>query len=169
MPHTLLAGFDQASAVVMVIDRLKEAGISPEDLEVLSSHPHPNHRFLPERSKTHIGRFALIGAALGAVAGFLLPTLTALAYPLTTGGMPILSWWPIGIVTYETTMLGAVLATLAGLLVELKLPNLKSLSPDATVEDGLMIEVRCSEVQHLAAEEILASLGGRIIRGGNNQ
>jgi hypothetical protein len=169
MLHALLASFDQASTVVEAIGRLKLAGISPANLEVISSQPHPTHHFLPERSKTHIGAFALIGGALGAVAGFLLATLTALAYPLPTGGMPILSWWPIGIVTYETAMLGAVLATLVGLLAELKLPNLTLLPAETMVEDGLMIEIRCSEAQHLAiAPEIIASLGGRIIRGGKN-
>ena len=166
MIRSLLASFDQASTAVEAIGRLKLAGISPENLDVISSQPHPTHHFLPEKSKSRIGTFALIGGALGSVSGFLLATLTALAYPLPTGGMPILSWWPIGIVTYETTMLGAVLATLVGLLSELKLPNLKLLPAETLVEDGLLIEIRCLDAKDLAMlPELIASLGGRIIRG----
>jgi Protein of unknown function (DUF3341) len=169
MLPSLLASFDQASTAVEAIGRLKLAGISPENLEVISSQPHSTHHFLPEKSKCRIGTFALIGGALGSVSGFLLATLTALAYPLPTGGMPILSWWPIGIVTYETTMLGAVLATLVGLLSELKLPNLKLLPAENLVEDGLLIEIRCLEAKDLAmVPELIASLGGRIIQGGGD-
>jgi len=164
MTQTLFANFRQASAVVTALDQLKQAGISPQNLEVISPQPHLTHQFLPEKGQTHIGAFALIGAALGAAAGFLLATLTALAYPLPTGGMPILSWWPIGIVTYETTMLGAVLATLVGLLAELRLPNLRALWPAATVEDGLMIEIQCSSADEMAVvKEIAGGLGGKMI------
>ena len=63
-------------------------------------------------------------------AGSSLATVTALNYPLIKGGMPIVSPWTVGLITYETTMLGAVLATLVGLLVELRLPNFKSLPYD---------------------------------------
>ena len=41
--------------------------------------------------------------------------------------MPIVAPWTVGLIAYETTMLGAVLATLVGLLVELGLPNFKNL------------------------------------------
>ena len=56
--------------------------------------------------------------------------MTALNYPLIKGGMPIVAPWTVGLITYETTMLGAVLATLVGLLVELGLPNFKNLPYD---------------------------------------
>ena len=164
MTQKFFASFDQASTVVTTIDELKQAGISPRNLEVLSSQPHLNHHFLPERSETHIGAFALTGAVVGAVAGFALATLTALAYPLPTGGMPLLSWWPIGIVSYETTMLGAVLATLVGLLSELRLPRLKSL-PGVIAHEGLMIAIRCGSADEVAvAKEIVARSGGKSIR-----
>jgi hypothetical protein len=165
MTPTLFASFDQASTVVAAVYELKQAGISAHNLEVLSSQPHLNHQFLPERSETHIGAFAVTGALVGAVAGFALATLTALAYPLPTGGMPLLSWWPIGIVSYETTMLGAVLATLVGLLSELRLPHLKSLRPGVTVDEGLMIEIRCGSADEVAvAKEIVRRSGGKSIR-----
>ncbi len=164
MTQTLFASFDQASTVVTTINHLKEAGISPQNIEVISSQPHLNHHFLPERSKSYIGAFALTGAVVGAAAGFVLASLTALSYPLPTGGMPLLSWWPIGIVSYETTMLGAVLATLVGLLSELRLPHLKSLQPSVTVDEGLVIEIRCSSANEVAvAKQIAGALGGKMV------
>ena len=55
---------------------------------------------------------------LGLAGGLSLATITALNYPLIKGGMPIVAPWTVGLIAYETTMLGAVLATLVGLLVE---------------------------------------------------
>ena len=83
--------------------------------------------------------FALSGALLGAISGFALAAFTALAYPLPTGGMPILAWWPIGIVTYETTMLGAILATVLGFLIEARLPHFKPMVYDGAVADGAVL------------------------------
>lgn len=54
---------------------------------------------------------ALAGAVLGGTAAFSLGAGTALAYPLPTGGMPIVSGPPLAIVTYEGTALGLILAT----------------------------------------------------------
>ena len=39
-------------------------------------------------------------------------------YALITGGMPVFSFWGTGVITYETTMLGAVLATFGYFLWE---------------------------------------------------
>ena len=63
----------------------------------------------------------------GGTFGFLLARLTqeAYPYPLITGGMPVLAAWPTGIVTYELTMLGAVVTTIVVLLISTKLPDRK--------------------------------------------
>jgi hypothetical protein len=58
------------------------------------------------------------GGLLGGTVAFLMATLTALAYPLHTGGMPMVSKPPIGIITYEGTALGAILATVVAVLFE---------------------------------------------------
>ena len=50
--------------------------------------------------------------------------------------MPILSWQTIGIAIFEETILRAILATLVGLLVELKLPNPEPLPYDRAVTDS---------------------------------
>ena len=40
-----------------------------------------------------------------------LTRMTELAWPLPTGDMPIVAWWPNLIIMFEMTMLGAILAT----------------------------------------------------------
>jgi len=145
MPNNwCLAKFSQPIDARAAIRRLIQAGVDPESMEVMTSQPIHGEPFLPERRPTKLRTWALSGAAIGMVGGFLLATVTALNYPLVKGGMPIVAPWTVGLITYETTMLGAVLATLAGLLIELRLPNYKDLPYDASVVDGgVLLAVKC--------------------------
>jgi hypothetical protein len=160
---TINAIFEDPLHVTRAISELRRAGFAPEQMEVVSAEPFHNQVFLPSPKKTRIGLFTVIGAVLGGVSGLLLSALTALAYPLPTGGMPILAWWPIGIVTYEATMLGAILATLLGLLVELRLPNLRPLPyHDAVADGGLLLVVSgCGHVEFGRAQRILHEAGAK--------
>ena len=74
--------------------------------------------------------------------------------------MPIVSPWTVGLITYETTMLGAVLDTLVGLLVELRLPNFKNLPYDPSVVDGgVVLAVACAEGSRAAVETAVSAAG----------
>ena len=102
------------------VERLLRRQVQPRDIEVISSEPiHEVESLLAGKSRLPI--FVLTGAFLGIIAGGALASATALLYPLRTGGMPILSFLPIGIVTYEAMMLFAILFSLGGLLLEAKL------------------------------------------------
>lgn len=68
--------------------------------------------------KSRLRYFVLGGALGGALGGLALAVFTARLYPLDTGGMPIVAWLPVGIVTYESMMLLAVIFTACGLLLE---------------------------------------------------
>ena len=109
---------------------------------------------------TKLRTWALCGAAIGLLGGFSLATITALNYPLVKGGMPIVAPWTVGLITYETTMLGAVLATLVGLLVELRLPNFKNLPYDPSVVDGgVVLAVSCPEGSRGSVETAVGAAG----------
>ncbi|MCI0420527.1 MAG: DUF3341 domain-containing protein [Acidobacteria bacterium] len=133
--HSIQAILADPQDLPQILDKLEAAGILSSQIEIISHVPVPGCGAVAGK-KSRLGWFALSGALLGAVGGLLLASLTALAYPLPTGGMPILAWWPIGIVTYETTMLGAILSTLVGFLVELRLPRFKPMPYDGAIADG---------------------------------
>src|SRR5262245_63501571 len=82
-------------------------------------------------------------AAAGGFAGLLfsawLTRMTELAWPLPTGNMPIVSWWPNLIVIFELTMLGAILATVATLLVAGGLVRRVPALYDPAVSDGKIL------------------------------
>ena len=92
------------------------------EIVVISSEPiEENIAGLP-KERTPMPWFAALGGLVGGTAGYTLAAFTQRTYPLPTGGMPIVSLWPTGIVMYELTMLGAILTTLLTFLITSKLP-----------------------------------------------
>lgn len=164
MPEQIcLAAFDQPHSVRNAVGQLGSLGFQGEQLEIISSEPL---HIRPDTRKTHLSKFALVGALVGAIAGYLLATVTAEAYPIVKGGMPIVAPWTVSIIAYETTMLGAILATLFGLLFELRLPNFKPLPYDKIVTDGrILLVVRCPEsAKRAAVEQAVSHAGAQQVR-----
>ena len=65
-------------------------------------------------------------------------------YRLITGGMPVFSFWATGVITYETTMLGAVLATFGWFLLESGLLRKRDRAPVPVVDPGsICLRVNC--------------------------
>jgi len=160
MAQTCLVKFTEHTQARMAVRRLIQEGIDPKSMEVMSSQPIHGESIGPVNDSTTLRSWALSGATIGLLGGFSLATITALNYPLVKGGMPIVAPWTVGLITYETTMLGAVLATLVGLLVELRLPNFKNLPYDASVVDGgIVLAVGCPEASRPVVERALSASG----------
>jgi hypothetical protein len=118
-----------------VVAHLLSRRIDPKDIQVLSAEPlHDIGEILSPKSR--LPWFTLFGAVLGAGAGYSLAAVTARLYPLNTGGMPIVSALPVGIVTYEAMMLTAVLFTLGGLLLEARLLRRRPAGYDDAISEG---------------------------------
>lgn len=165
MPQTCLVKFAAPAEARVAIRRLMHEGITAESMEVMTSQPIHGAPFLPDKRPTKLRTWALAGAAIGLIGGFALSAVTALNYPLVKGGMPIVSPWTVGLITYETMMLGAVLATLVGLLVELRLPNFKSLPYDPSVVDGgVVLAVACPESARTSVERAVSAAGATKVK-----
>jgi uncharacterized membrane protein len=160
MPETCLVKFTEHTQARVAVRRLIQDGIAASAMEAMSSQPIHGEAIVPQQQATKLRTWALAGAALGMMGGFALATLTALNYPLVKGGMPIVSPWTVSLITYETTMLGAVLGTLVGLLVELRLPNFKDLPYDTSVVDGgVVLAVSCPEGSRRTVETAVGAAG----------
>jgi hypothetical protein len=64
--------------------------------------------------------------------------LTEVSWPIDVGGLPIFAWWPNLIITFELTMLGAILATVVTLVVTARLGRGSTIY-DAEVSDGKIL------------------------------
>jgi hypothetical protein len=105
----------------------------------MSAEPFGEYSFSQTEHATMMPWLAVLGGVVGGVSGYLLAAYTQEAYPLITGGMPLIASWPTGIITYELTMLGAVIATVITLLATTRLPNWGAKLYDPEISNGKIL------------------------------
>jgi len=115
--------------------------VPERDIVVISSEPFEEYDFGRRDHHTSMPWIAALGGLLGGLGGLGLAAFTQKAYPLPTGGMPTVSLWTNGIISYEMTMLGAIITTLLTLLVTTRLPawSSKETIYDPAVSDGKIL------------------------------
>jgi hypothetical protein len=138
---------------------LKALGIPDAEITVMSSYPLGGYAFFERDKKSIVSRVAVLAGILGCAGGVALTSLTQLAWPLNTGGMPIVSIWPNLIVIFELTMLSAILATVVTMFVTSGLPRRLPSLYDREISDGkILIGVANPAPDRLG--EIERTLGG---------
>ena len=120
--HGVMAEFDNPSDVVAAANRAYEEGYRRMD----AYSPYPIEA-LSEAIGVHSTRMpviVLIGGLVGGLAGYLMQYyLLVIDYPLNVGGKPLHSWPMFIPITFETTVLGAALAAVFGMLALNGLPE----------------------------------------------
>ncbi len=120
--YGLMAEFDNPEALLAAAHRAHQEGYrkmdaySPLPIEGLSEAIGFHHTRLP--------LVVLIGGILGGLAGFSLCYYTSVIdFPINVGGRPLNSWPSFIPVTFETTILGAALSAVLGMLALNGLPT----------------------------------------------
>ena len=165
----LHAEFLRPEEAAAAIVSLNEAGVSRDAMELYSLRPvELDPAPLPRRSRMSLT--AVLSAITVGGGATALMYWAQRDYPLITGGMPINSGWATGVVTFETTMAGAVLGIFAALLWESGLIRKRRLAPVPTLPDeGVVLQV--AGVRDTAAlEESLIAAGAtkvEVVRDGD--
>lgn len=134
----VLGLFRDADSAANALDALRAAGFPNDSLEVLSDAPYPEGAF-DEGDRGHrLHVYTLFGTTIGIIVGLLLTIGTQMAYPLVTGGKPILSIPPMVNVVFETTMLGAIFFTAVGVIRESRLPDFSPQPYDPRISEGML-------------------------------
>ena len=123
----------------LAVGGLRAAGVADRDIIVISSEPFEDYEFSHRDKATWQYWIAGLGGVIGLSAGSWLTSMTEKAWPLPTGGMPIVAMWPNLIVTFELTMLGGILATVVTLLITTNLPRRQPKLYDAEVSNGKIL------------------------------
>jgi hypothetical protein len=121
------------------VDELRKGGVPDGSITVISSQPHEEYEFSHRFKQTWLFWIAAGGGVAGLATGLALTLITETSWPLVTGGMPIVSWWPNFIIMFELTMLGAILATVVSLFVTTGLPTTESRVYDPEVSQGKIL------------------------------
>ena len=186
--------FSDLESAARAVDGLVREGFTEAQITSLTSIPYPDGVLVKTDQRSWFRWFTLVCGFAGAGAGFLLAAGTAWLYPVQTGDKPIIALFPTGIVTYEFTMLFAMIGAIAGMFLEMGLPALGKRPYDPEIAEGCigicltihpggetvtcdpaMSPTECigsaaslsAAEQHAMAEDILLRAGAlRVIAGG---
>jgi hypothetical protein len=128
--------YRDGQAAQQAFNRLRAAGVADRDITVISAQPLEDYEFGQMDKATWMWWLACLGGLIGMSTGFGLTWVTETAWPIDVGGLPIYAWWPNLIIIFELTMLGAIIATVATLVVSALLPARARALYDPEVTDG---------------------------------
>ena len=121
------------------VNALRASGLAADAITVISGEPLEHHEFFETDKATWMWYIASFGGLVGLLFATWLTRMTELAWPLNTGNMPIVAWWPNLIIMFELTMLGAMVATAAGLIVTAGLVARSPSIDEPAVANGLIL------------------------------
>ena len=121
------------------VDRLRAAGVQDGEITIQSSEPLQDHEFGSRDRETLMPWNAVLGGTIGLAAGYFLTSITQQSWPINTGGMPIVTNWSNLIIVFELTMLGAVFASVATLLISARLPSRLPKFYDKEISSGKIL------------------------------
>ena len=139
MPERIVAMLDTIDEAAAAIARLRREGISRESITTMSSEPLHREAGEDNHSPSRIPLLAICGGVLGAGFAIALTVVTSRRVDLVTGGMPIVTPWAFGIIVFELTALGAILATLVRMIFEARLARRGGSEYGQAVADGLVL------------------------------
>jgi hypothetical protein len=127
---------DQIDEAAEAISGLHELGISNDDISVISGIPLSEKILGRPMSWTRVPVIAGVGAVSGFILAALLVFGTQVFYPIRVGAMPNAPIPTSIVVLFELTMLGMLLSTMLGVVVEMMSPSFGPAGYDERVTDG---------------------------------
>ena len=131
--------YDTGESAQRAVNALRANGVADADIAVISSEPMEDFEFSSINHRTLIWYIASAGGFAGLAFATWLTWMTETAWPLPTGNMPIVAWWPNLIVMFELTMLGGILSAVATLIVTGGLARNVPALYDPAVTDGKIL------------------------------
>ncbi|MDR2878092.1 MAG: DUF3341 domain-containing protein [Chromatiales bacterium] len=143
----LYSNFAEAMAVISDVRDHKVAGVSLDDVTVISPIEHPELVELLGDRPSHIRKFTLSGAITGITLGFTwIAAAQANFLVQPQGGKPVIPLPSNFVLTYELMILFSVFFTLAGLLITARLLRRRPMPYSAKVGvDQVGIELELEE------------------------
>jgi hypothetical protein len=164
MARGVLGRFRELDATIDAIEDVKRQRV--EDIQVFT--PILNHEIEEAVGgpESPVRRYTLIGGFLGATFGYWIAVWTSDYWPLVIGGKAIATWIPFTIIGFELMVLIGSLATVAGMFISSRLPNLTAtVGYDPRFSEGdFGVFVECGADQAKAVEETLRKNGAVEVR-----
>lgn len=147
----LTAEFLNNQSVATAVSALTADGVPSSRIELFSDRPVELPPGVLDRP-TQIPLYGVLGALLVGGSMTVFVHFTEYNYKLVTGGMPLFSGWSIGVISYETTMAGAVLGVVLRFLLEGSLLRGKrGAAPPELKPGSVFVRIECDEGSAQAA------------------
>jgi hypothetical protein len=157
---TFLALFTDIDPAVEALDRMREHGISDDEMTVISGIPLTEHILGRPRVWSNVPRLALGGAFAGFLFGIFLAAGIPYLYPLKIGGQGLVSGAPTVVLLFEMTMLGLLASTFLGVFLDSAYPSFLPKEYIPEISDGkIAILYTITDDQETEIEDLLSSSG----------
>ena len=130
--------YADGQAAQQAVNRLRAEGFADREITVLSPQPMEDYEFGRRDKATWMWWIACGGGLVGMATALGLTWVTEMSWQIDVGGLPSFAWWPNLIIVFELTMLGAIVATVATLVVTAPLGRRSTLY-DPEVSDGKIL------------------------------
>jgi Protein of unknown function (DUF3341) len=137
--RAVYALYEDGHAAQRAVNSLRAAGLPDAEITVITAQPMEDFEFSHIGRETWIWYFASGGGLFGLLSAAWLTRFTQMDWPINTGNMPIVAWWTNLIVVFELTMLGAIIATVATLIVSAGLGRRRPILYDPEVSSGKIL------------------------------
>lgn len=119
----ILASYEYLDSTVDAIEKLRKAGF--EEITAFTPYPehHIEHALGYDQSPVRV--WTLVGGLSGTAAGFGFTTFTSVDWPLVVGGKAIVGIPAYVPIAFEMTVLFGALATVIGLFILSRIPDVK--------------------------------------------
>lgn len=114
--------FDDKHAFVKKLAELISSGVPKQKINTFTPYLVHEAEELVDSSQSAVRFFTGFGAVTGLVTGFAFTIYTVLAWPLLTGGKPLVSIPAFLVIGYELTILFGCLTALVGFLALTRMP-----------------------------------------------
>jgi hypothetical protein len=131
--------YPDGSSAQQAVNRLRATGLADRDITILTAQPMEDFEFGHIDKQSYMWWIACGGGLVGMALGLSLSWLTETAWPMNVGGLPTFAWWPNLIIIFELTMLGAILASVATLIVTAFIGDRGRTLYDPEVTDGKIL------------------------------
>jgi hypothetical protein len=138
----IFALFGPQCTLPPILETLRIAGVPDKHVEVLSALPLsgvPLHKPVALR----LYPIAIIAGVIGIGVGIFFAGGTAALYPVMTGGKAIVAIPVVGIISYETMMLVAIVTTFISMAIKIVFTDRSGIGHDPRIDEGAIgISVR---------------------------
>jgi molybdopterin-containing oxidoreductase family membrane subunit len=157
----VLGTFTEPAPAARAVRRLRERGFT---VRAATPAPFPELVAALGRPRSPIQWITFPGAFLGLLFGIALTVGTSLAWPLVTGGKPIVSVPPFVIVIFELTVLVGSLTNLVAVAVGTRIGARPAAFPTGVPFDPQLIALFAAGADPGVAAEVLEATGAEEVR-----